>query len=178
MDPIVITTQEVEKAQIPLQGAQEIRPKVPNPIPLWTRLLFAPLVLVLPVLSLAALILRVATRGQSPRVRQTWASYLLTLLIISGIFSTVLAVFALSFDSVPVPDAISSSLSDLDERGSFPTLPAGKVMSSVELSSTLKPLVLLASPAAKRWFQPTAGVSGLLGAALILHSDSHGYLLA
>ena len=51
-------------------------------------------------------------------------------------------------------------------------------MSSVELSSTLKPLVLLASPAAKRWFQPTAGVSGLLGAAMILHSDSHGYLLA
>jgi len=46
------------------------------------------------------------------------------------------------------------------------------------LSSTLKPLVLLASPAAKRWFQPTAGVSGLLGAAMILHSDSHGYLLA
>jgi hypothetical protein len=178
MDPIVITTQEVQKAQIPLQGAQEIRPKVPNPIPLWTRLLFAPLVLVLPLLSLAALILRVATRGQSPRVRQTWASYLLTLLIISGIFSTVLAVFALSLDFAPVPDVISSSLSDLDERGSFPTLPAGKVMSSVALSSTLKPLVLLASPAAKRWFQPTAGVSGLLGAALILHSDSHGYLLA
>ena len=179
MDPIVITNQEVAQAQIPLQGAQEIRPKVPNPIPMWVRLLFAPLVLVLPLLSLAALILRVAIRGQSPRVRQSLGIiYLLTLLIISGIFSTVLAVFALSFDSVPVPDAISSSLSDLDERGNFPTLPAGKVMSSVELSSTLKPLVLLASPAAKRWFQPTAGVSGLLGAALILHSDSHGYLLA
>ena len=47
MDPIVITTQEVAKAQIPLQGAQEVRPKVPNPVPLWTRLLFVPLVLVL-----------------------------------------------------------------------------------------------------------------------------------
>jgi S1-C subfamily serine protease len=178
MDPIVITNQEVAQAKIPLQDAQEIRPKVADPIPMWARLLFAPLVLVLPVLSLAALILRIATRGQAPRVRQTWSAYLLTLLIISGIFSTVLAVFTLSLDSVQAPDAISSSLSDLDERGNFPTLPSGKVMSSVELSSTLKPLVLLASPAAKRWFQPTAGVSGLLGAALILHSDSHGYLLA
>jgi len=178
MDPIVITNQEVAQAQIPLQGAQEVRPKVPNPVPMWARLLFAPLVLVLPVLCLAALIMRVAVRGQAPRVRQTWATYLLTLLIISGIFSTVLAVFTISLDTVPVPDAISSSLSDLDERGNFPALPAGKVMSSVELSATLKPLVLLASPAAKRWFQAKAGVSGLLGAAMILHSDSHGYLLA
>ncbi|HEX3091199.1 MAG TPA: hypothetical protein VHW72_01185, partial [Candidatus Angelobacter sp.] len=78
MDPIVITNQEVAQAQIPLQGAQEVRPKAPNPVPMWARLLFAPLVLVLPVLCLAALIMRVAVRGQAPRVRQTWATYLLT----------------------------------------------------------------------------------------------------
>jgi len=73
---------------------------------------------------------------------------------------------------------VGSALPDLDERASFPTLPSGKVMSPVELSSTLKPLVLMASPAAKRWFQQRSGMSGLLGAALILHADSHGYLLA
>jgi hypothetical protein len=178
MDPIVITNQEVAQAQIPVQSAPEVRPKVPNPVPIWTRLLFVLLVPVLPLLCLAALILRVAIRGQAPRVRQTWSSYLLTLLIISGLFSTLLVVLTISLDSVPVPDAIGSSLSDLDERSNFPSLPAGKVMSGVELSSTLKPLVLLASPTAKRWFQKTYGASGLLGAALILHSDSHGYLLA
>ncbi|HSK43244.1 MAG TPA: hypothetical protein VLA83_05075, partial [Candidatus Binatia bacterium] len=178
MDPIVITHQEVAQAQIPVQGAQEVRPKAPNPVPLWARLSVTPLVLVLPLLCLAALVLRLAIRNQSPRVRQTWASYLLTLLIISGLFSTILAVFAFSVDSIPAPDAISSSLSDLDERGSFPALPAGKVMSGVQLSATLKPLVLLASPAAKRWFHQSDGISGLLGAALILHSDAHGYLLA
>src|ERR1700753_1164885 len=107
MDPIVITNQEVEQARIPLQDAKEIRPKVPDPIPMWARILFALLVLVLPVLSIAALILRVAVRGQSPRVRQSWSSYLLTLLIISGIFSTIVAVFALSLDTVQAPDAIS-----------------------------------------------------------------------
>jgi hypothetical protein len=178
MDPIVITNQEVDQARIPVQGAQEVRPRIPNPIPVWTRLVFAPLVIALPLLSLAALIMRVAMRSQSPRVRQTWASYLLTLLIISGFLFTILAIVVFSLDSVPVPDTISSSLSDLDERGTFPSLPAGKVMSGVELSATLKPLVLLASPAAKRWFRQTYGASGLLGAALILHSDSHGYLLA
>ena len=51
-------------------------------------------------------------------------------------------------------------------------------MSGVELSTTLKPLVLLASPAAKRWFSHTESTSGVLGAALILPADAHGYLLA
>jgi S1-C subfamily serine protease len=178
MDPIVITTQEVAKAQIPVQSAPEVRPKVPNPVPLWARLIVLPLVFVLPLLCLVALILRVSVRGQAPRVRQTWASYLLTLLIISGSLFTVLTVLTISFSWAPAPDAISAALSDLDERSNFPTLPAGKVMSGVELSSTLKPLVLMASPAAKRWFQQSYETSGLLGAALILHADSHGYLLA
>ena len=69
MDPIVITNQEVAQAQIPVQGAPEVRPKMPNPVALWARLLFVPLVLVLPLLSLAALILRIAIRGQAPRVQ-------------------------------------------------------------------------------------------------------------
>jgi len=178
MDPIVITTQEVAKAQIPVQGAPEVRPKVPNPVPMWLRLLLSPLVLFLPVLCLVAVVLRASMRGQAPRVRQSWASYLLTLLIISGLFSTIFTVLAFSFSWAPTPDAISSALTDLDERSSFPTLPSGRVMSGVELSSTLKPLVLMASPAAKRWFQQSYGTSGLLGAAMILHADSHGYLLA
>jgi len=182
MDPIVITNEEIAQAQapapVPVQGAPELRPKTPNPVPLWARLLVAPLVLVLPLLCLAALILRLAVRSQSPRVRQTWASYLLTLLIISGFFTTILTLFMFSTDSAPVPDSISTSLADLDERSNFPTLPTGKVMSGVELSATLKPLVLMASPGARRWFQKSVGTSGLLGAAMILHADSHGYLLA
>lgn len=178
MDPIVITTREVAQAQIPVQSAPEVRPKVPNPVPLWARLLLAPLVLVLPLLCLVALVLRVSVRGQAPRVRQTWASYLLTLMIISGLLATALTVLTISFSWAPAPDAIGTALSDLDERGNFPALPTSKAMSGVELSSTLKPLVLMASPAAKRWFQQSYETSGLLGAALILHADSHGYLLA
>src|SRR5262249_48014809 len=148
MDPIVITTQEVAKAEIPVQSAPEVRPKVPNPVPLWARLALIPLVLVLPLLCLVALILRVSVRDNAPRVRQTWASYLLTLLIVSGFLSTVFAIMVFSFPVVQPPDAIARALSDLDERNNFPALPSGKVMSGVELSSTLKPLVLMASPAA------------------------------
>src|SRR5262249_52221957 len=123
MDPIVITSQEVAQTQIPVQGAPEVRPSMPNPVPPRARLLLVPLILILPLLCLVALILRVSVRSQAPRVRQSWAAYLLTLLIISGLFSTILTVLAVSFSWAPAPDAISSALSDLDERGSFPAFP-------------------------------------------------------
>src|SRR5438132_10792388 len=109
MDPIVITTHEVAQVQVqvpvPVQGATEVRPKVPNPVPIWARLLLVPLVFVLPVLCLAALILRVSVRGQTPRLRQSWSSYLLTLLIISGFLSTIMMVLSVSLSWAPAPDA-------------------------------------------------------------------------
>ena len=178
MDPIVITTHEVAQAQVPVQGAPEVRPKVPNPVPIWARLLMVPLVFVLPLMCLAALIVRLSVRGQTPRLRQSWSAYLLTLMIISGFLSTILMVLSMSLSWAPAPDAVGAALSGLDERNDFPVLPALKIMSGVELSSKLKPMVLLASPAAKRWFSHTESMSGLLGAAMILQTDEHGYLLA
>lgn len=180
MDRIVITTKEIGQLTTPVAAAGEspAPPKLPSPVPLWARLLLAPLVLILPLLSLVALVLKVAVRKQAPRAVQAWSSYLLTLLIVSGFFSTVLTIVSVSLSWAPAPDAVSSALSGLDERSSFPVLPTAHVMSGVELSSTLKPLVLLASPAAKRWFSHREGTSGILGAALILQTDSQGYLLA
>jgi len=179
MDRIVITTQEVYRTPPPGEGVPgPARAGLPNPVPTWARLLLIPLVVVLPLLSLVALIIRASVRRQTPRALQAWSSYLLTLLIISGFLSTILAVLSISFSWAPAPDAIGAALSGLDERTSFPALPAARVMSGVELSTTLKPLVLLASPAAKRWFSHAESTSGFLGAALILRADTHGYLLA
>jgi S1-C subfamily serine protease len=179
MDRIVITTQEVDRTPAPVPGMPEARPqRLPNPVPLWARLLLIPLVIVLPLLSLVALIIRVSVRKQTPRALQAWSSYLLTLLIISGFLSTIVTVLSVSLSWAPAPDAVGVALSNLDERSNFPALPAGRTMSGVELSTTLKPLVLLASPAAKHWFSHVESTSGLLGAALILQADTHGYLLA
>jgi S1-C subfamily serine protease len=137
-----------------------------------------PLVLILPVLAITALIIRLVVRKQPPRAVQAWSNYLLTLMIASSLVFTLVTVLSFSFQWAPAPDAVGAALSGLDERSTFPSLPSGKVMSGVELSTTLKPLVLLASPAAKRWFSNTESTSGLLGAALILQADAHGYLLA
>jgi S1-C subfamily serine protease len=179
MERIVITTQEVDRTPPPAPGVQEpARARLPNPVPWWARLALALLVPVLPLLALVALILRVTVRNQPPRALQAWWSYLLALLITSGFFSTIVMILAIALSWAPAPDAVGVALSGLDERSAFPALPAEKNMSGVELSATLKPLVLLASPAAKRWFSKTEGTSGLLGAALILQADARGYLLA
>jgi len=182
MDRIIITTKEVDQVTPPAAAVtpafQETRPRLPNPVPLWLRLLLLPLIVVLPLLSLVALIIKVTVRKQTPRASQAWSSYLLMLLIISGFFSTLLAVATFSLSWAPAPDVVGAALSGLDERSNFPALPTDKIMNGVELSATLKPLVLLASPAAKRWFNRSEGTSGLLGAALILQADAHGYLLA
>ena len=182
MDRIVITEQEIGRAEMPVlpvaSDPHGPQPRLPDPIPLWARLLLAPLVLVLPLLCLAALVLRVTTRKRTPRELKAWWSYLLTLLIVSGFVSTLLVIVSFSLSWAPAPDVVGVALSGLDERSHFPALPASTAMSGVDLSSTLKPLVLLASPATRRWFSHSETMSGILGAALILQADSHGYLLA
>lgn len=178
MDRIVITTQEVDRAPVPVPGQPEIRPRVPNPVPLWGRLLMVLLVPFLPVLAITALIIRLVVRKQPARAVQAWSNYLLALMIVSSLLFTLFSLLSLSLQWAPAPDIVGADLSGLDERSHFPSLPSDKVMSGVELSTTLRPLVLLASPAAKRWFSHTESTSGLLGAALILQADAHGYLLA
>lgn len=178
MDRIVISSDEVLKVPEPETGAPNLALPLPAAIPLWSRIALAPLVIILPLLSLVALIIRLAARKQTPRQRQAWSSYLLTSLIVSGFVTPLMVLVGLSLSWAPAPDMVASGLSALDERNDFPVLPASAVMSGVQLSNTLRPLVLLASPSAKRWFGHSETTSGLLGAAMILEADEHGYLLA
>jgi hypothetical protein len=57
----------------------------------------SPLVFVLPLLCLIMLVVRVAMRGLPPRTRFAWVSFLSTLLTISGTFTSIAAVLAVSF---------------------------------------------------------------------------------
>src|SRR5260370_10513472 len=124
MARFVITTKKVNQVSPPAAivtlAFQETRPRLPNPVPLWVRLLLLLLVLFLPLLSLAALIIKVTVRQQTPRAAQAWSSYLLPLLIVSGVFSALLAVASISPSWAPAPDAAGAALSGLDERHNVP----------------------------------------------------------
>ncbi|MCI0351420.1 MAG: serine protease [Acidobacteriales bacterium] len=176
MDKLVITSTEVESVKlIEAAGREEAKP--PRPIPLWARLAMLPLVTVLPLLCLIAVILRIALRATAPRTREAWNAYLNTLLVSSGLLSTAGAVLLFSYMPAP-PQAISTGLSDLDERISYPALPAAEKMTGTTLAEALKPLVMVASPVQRRWFGKSDMPSGLTGAALLLEASSSGYLFA
>jgi len=173
MSKIVITPTEVEAVELTVSPLDA--PKPPPAIPLWARLVIMPLALVLPVLAVVALILRLALRAAAPRTQQAWHSYMSLLLIVSAFLFTVGAVLLFSWVPSP-PQAISSGMTELDERPDFPSLPAR--MTGVELAQRLRPLVMLASPAVSRWLGRGESTGDTMGAAALLSADATGYLFA
>jgi S1-C subfamily serine protease len=174
MERVIISSQEVAGVTAPTPGAPEAPPRLPRPIPWWGYVLCGLLVPALPLLCLAAIILRIAFRNQPPRTRFAWTSYLATLLIISGMLTFTAAVLVISL--VPVPAMVSAGLSDLDERTVFPQLPSAQPLTATDVSQQLKPLVAVMSSAQRRWFSHEETPSSTLGAGVLLQANASGYL--
>jgi len=176
MDKIVISPNEITEIKEAPEGPPRPEAKLPPAIPWWARISVGILVLCLPLLCLIAIILRVAFRGQSPRIRYAWTGYLTTLLIVSGFLTSAASVLLFSFGSIPA--IVASGLSELDERTDFPTLPASKDLSGSDAARELKPLVAVISPTAQSFFGKREVLSNTFGAGMLLEADDHGYLFA
>jgi S1-C subfamily serine protease len=176
MEKIVVGPGEISEVKLsaPDQpGGLEL--KLPPPIPVWARAAMSPLVLLLPLLCLVTLVLRVAMRGLPPRTRIAWLSFLSTLLIISGILTSLAAVLSVAF--VPLPAIVSVGLGELDGKTSFPTLPSSRPFTAKEVSEQLKPLVAVISPARRIWTSHNELPSNGFGAGVLLAAGKQGYLL-
>lgn len=178
MEKIVVSASEVAATQLEPPGPQPpaVPVKRPPAMAWWARLVLAPLVLVLPILCLAAIILRVAFRNQAPRERHAWTAYLSTLLIISGFLTSIATVLTLSF--APIPSIVSSGLSELDERTDFPSLPAKVILRGADAAMELKSLVAVISPAAQTLFGKREMLSNGFGAGMLVRANSEGFLFA
>ena len=176
MEKIVIGSQEISEvtSATPDQPTR-LEPKLPPPVPVWAKVVLSPLVFVLPLLCLITLVVRVAMRGLPPRTRFAWLSFLSTLLIISGIFTSIAAVLAVAF--VPLPAIVSGSLNELDTKISFPALPSLAPMTAKEVSEQLKPLVAVISPARRASTSHNEMPSNGFGAGVLLEASPEGYLL-
>jgi S1-C subfamily serine protease len=174
---VVVSSEEIKLVQ-PLPGTDAPPPTMttlPSPVPWWARVGLLLLVPVLPLLCVVAVILRVAFRSESGRVKYAWVSFVSTLLVISGFLTTMGTVLFFSF--VPVPAMVNTGLPDLDERGQYPSLPSASDFSGADVSAKLKPLVVVISPASKLWGRQEAP-SAAFGAGVLLHADKDGYLFA
>jgi S1-C subfamily serine protease len=176
VDKIVISPDELTEIQPEPGQAPRPEPKLPPAIAWWARL--GPIVLVpfLPLLCLVTIILRVALRGQPPRTRHAWTAYLSTLLVISGILTSMATVVVFSLG--PLPSVVSSGLSELDERTEYPQLPKAGTMTGADASKHLKSLVAVISPAGQSYFSKREILSSSFGAGMLLYANSAGYLFA
>ena len=174
MEKIVISTAEVAETQVPADQPARLEPKLAPVVPRWAKWALSPLVLLLPLLCLVVLVLRVAMRGLPPRTRHEWTSLLATLLIVSGMVTSVACVLAFSFS--PLPSVAGAGLSDLDERSEFPKLPAEAPMSARDVSEKLKPLVAVITPSRRSWLTHAEMTSAGFGAGMLLEANADGYL--
>lgn len=178
MDRIVVTSEDVSKV---IEADVSASTPTPTPveksaIPLWARISTAVLVFFLPVLAIATIVLRAVLRSRGTRLRTQWTAWLCTLLIASAFITTVQLAIVLYSYPAGVPTSYGSS--ELDEKDTYPLLPASVPMTAADLGATLKPMVMLVSPEASLWFRHGPQPSGMLGAAVLLHADQQGYLFA
>ena len=176
MERIVVTASEIAHTEPASGDSARDGGRLPAAIPVWAKLCVAPLVLALPLLGVGSVVLRVAVRHLAPRQRFAWASYLSTLLAISGVLTTV--GFLVVLYSGATPPMTSQGLSELDTRVEYPQLPALQPLSSVQTADELKPLVMVITPAAKNLLGRNESPSNMLGAGVILSASPEGYLIA
>jgi S1-C subfamily serine protease len=178
-EKVVVSSEEVDQITPPVHAptppSNALFEKLPSPVPWWARFGLSILVLALPLLCVVAIVLRIAFRGQPPRVKYAWISFLSTLLVVSGFLTTAGTVLFVSF--APIPAMVNTGLPDLDERNQFPSLPAAADLTSSDISAKMKPLVMVVSPAARLWNHQEVA-SAVFGAGVLLQADKDGYLFA
>lgn len=170
----MISSAEVAETKASADQPARLEPRLVPAVPPWAKWTLSPLVLFLPLLCLVAIVLRVAMRGLPPRTRYEWTSLLATLLIISGIVTSIATVLVFSF--APLPSMAGAGLSELDERAEFPSLPAAIPMSAKDVSEKLKPLVAVISPSRRSWLTHEETPSASFGAGTLLQANADGYL--
>jgi hypothetical protein len=174
MDKIVISPAEVAVTRAPVEQPARLEPGLGPVVPWWAKASLVPLVLVLPLLCLIAIVLRIAMRNLPPRTRHGWSAFLNTLLVTSGLLTSVGTVVVLSF--VPLPSVAGTGLSELDERVDFPTLPTTSTMSAKDVSENLKPLVAVVTPSQRSWLTHQEMPTASFGAGMLLQATAEGYL--
>jgi S1-C subfamily serine protease len=175
MDKVFVTSDELSQVNSisaePTPFTPPLKPVIAWPI----RMGMSLLVLVLPVLCVISVILRISFRNQPSRTRLAWTGFTSSLLIVSGLLSTLVFVTALGVG--PMPLFMTGSLSGFDEREEFPQLPKAQSLTGAEVAHLFKPLVLVVSPLAHIWFSHREVPASSFGAGALLFADHDGYLV-
>jgi S1-C subfamily serine protease len=121
----------------------------------------------------------VSIRKRDPRYRAAWTSVLCTLLIVSGLLTSMVMVYSLALrpgrDSGSVQVHLRSR--SLDGMDALPTTPAPHSMSAVEIAARTKLLVFIVTPDLNATPDPDMLETVSIGAGTLLYADDDGYLI-
>ena len=175
MGKIVVTSEDVSSVEN-TQPVEFACAQLPAAIPAVFRFLLAPLVFLLPVLSLVTVFIMVGTLRKDPRIRHAWIQYCCILLVISGLFSSLAAGLVFFLLGTPVPQpAIHFSLDAPVDLPSASTV----TLSSSELASRVAEVVFIVTRDNKLVTptKETLAYSGF-GTGVLLFAGENEYLFA
>ncbi|MBL0158633.1 MAG: hypothetical protein IPP47_16235 [Bryobacterales bacterium] len=142
---LVITASELGAA--PMGGIAPAAAEQRSGIPWWGVVVGSVLTLSLPLLCGASIAVRVFLRHRE-RQRTTWTAFLCTLLIISGLITSVATAYVWFLKAPAVREAalLPLGLVSHDLASSFASFPATAPLSAVEIAAQTRRLVFIVLP--------------------------------
>lgn len=175
MEKVTVTAEDVRSATLPVEPAG-LPPRRPA-IPLHLKIATSPFVLALPALCLLTIAIRLAVKNQLPRIQLAWAQWLNSLLIASGLLTTLL--FSMAYFVAPRPARQASPIPVLEYAGEFPRLPTAIGLSAQALSRETDSLVFVVSPELASWRSAeTYEEADAVGSGVLLLATREGFLIA
>lgn len=178
-DRVVITASDFTRLEQP-PAARTVPPEVRTPrLPWWGILAGSLLTLCLPLLAISAAAIRLALRGR-PANAALWTRFLCTLLIVSGLLTSVAFayLYLLRHPAARIASELPLGLVSHDVVEAFPSLPTAVPMTAVDLATHSRLLTFIVMTAAGQPLESANFTNAPLGAAVLLHAGSGGYLLA
>ena len=175
VEHVIVSSEEITEVAAIGESSYSLFDRDDAGVPEWALIAISPLVALLPLLCLLVVAARVVLRHRPLAVKHAWLVFLSTLLIVSGMLSSAVAVAFLSLPRMPT--VLSTNLPDFDERDAYPHLPLWTSLDSSEVSIELKPLVIIVSRMNRMW-PGQASPPVEFGAGVLLLANRQGYLFA
>lgn len=176
-DKISISTEEIAGISLAPTSPSPASPALRPDVPLFAKIALAPLVLVLPLLSVIAIAIRLYVRRSDARVAYAWIRYTSSLLIVSGLVTTALLACGLLWPRGTLPAAgLDSHL--LDNMTAFPAVQQPRDRTTEELASDFKKIVFIVTRQPKWNLLPRENLFRAgFGSGVLVYAGEHGYLV-
>jgi S1-C subfamily serine protease len=177
VEKIVITDAEVAQVLEPVSHPQPPQVRPAYRIPIWARLVLIPSVIFLPLVCLMALLARFLVRNKADPTRLAWIRFFSTLLVVSGLLFSTLAIFVITQQPQYIP--ILSIPEMIESIEPLPVTPFDQPGNAKKISEDFKSTVfVIAEYHDPISFSMQTPESASFGSGVLLCATSNNYYIA